>query len=178
MGEARREYVGAADADFEWIFETPLPPPVLWQYSVDPEKRLRWQTMQTAVENRPNARGRLGVGATSHCAHGSYDLVRHFVDWRPFRYFTWRTEPIKRTFFRPPTIETMELLPRADGGTVYHFRVRLQNRGWLSRLLARLFWPLVLRHLRSIEPNLRRLGEEEELLAQYVTTPDDAGGSS
>lgn len=174
MREERREFVGADGADFEWTFEFPVPPPVLWQYCVDPDKRLRWQTMQTALETTPNSRGRLGVGAISHCAHGGgYDLIRHYVDWRPFRYFTWRTEPISgsdrlRSFFLRPMTETWEFVPREDGGTVVHYRFRLQNRGRLFRLLIRLVAPRLRRELRSIEPNLRRLGEEEELLAQYA----------
>ena len=175
MREARREYVSAADADFEYTFESPVPPPVLWQYLVDPDKRLRWQTMQTALDTTPNSRGRLGVGAISHCAHGGgYELVRHYVDWRPFRYFTWRTEPISgsdrlRSFILRPMTETTEFVPREDGGTVVHYRFRLQNRGRLFRLLIRLVSPLWRGHLRSIEPNLKRLGEEEELLAQYAS---------
>ena len=71
MREARRVYIGSEDADVEISFgEHPYPPAVVWQYFVDPEKRLRWQPLQTAVKNQPNQQGRLGPGASSHCAHG------------------------------------------------------------------------------------------------------------
>ncbi len=163
MREERREYVGADEADFEWTFELPVPPRVLWQYWVDPDKRLKWQTMQTAIDNKPNSRGRLGVGAASHCAHGGdYDLVRHYVDWRPFRYFTCRAEPIKHSLRLPPMTETTEFLPREDGGTVLHYRMRLQNRGRIFGLLRRLLAALRGRRtVRRMEANLTRLLEED-----------------
>ncbi len=177
MREERREYVGTAEADFEWSGEVPVPVEVLWQYFVDPDKRLRWQTMQTAIDNTPNSRGRLGIGATSHCAHKGYDLLRHYVDWRPFRYFTCRMEPVTRSFFTPPAmIETTEFVPGEGGGTVVSHRFRLQNPGRLSRILLRLSALLVRRYRKTIEANLARLLEEEELLSQYATQSSPGAG--
>ncbi len=162
MREETREYVGADEADFESVLEAPVPPAVLWQYYVDADKRLTWQTTQKAVKNRPNQSGRLGVGATSHCAHGSYDILRHFVDWHPFRYFTWKMRPIKRSLLTPPPgTETFEFVPRADGGTVVHYRFRFQNRGRLFRLLTRPWAPLIRRGFRGFEANLLRLLAED-----------------
>lgn len=163
MREEQREYVGTDEADFEWTFEVPVPQAVLWQYWVDPVKRLKWQTMQTAIDNKPNSHGRLGVGATSHCAHGGdYDLVRHYVDWRPFKYFTCRAEPIKRSLRLPPMTETTEFLPRQDGGTVLHYRMRFQNRGRIFGLLRRLLVALRGRRtIRRMEAKLTRLLEED-----------------
>ncbi len=168
MREERRDFVSAADADFAIAGETPVPPAVLWQYWVDADKRLRWDTTQNAVQTRPNEGGRLGLGATTHCAHGRYDLVRHYVDWRPFQHFTWQTEPVHRSLFAPPPgTHTIELEPRDDGGTVVYFRFRLRNRGRLSGLLIRLVAPLLRRQFQDFWANLRTLGEEDELLAQY-----------
>ncbi len=169
MHEERREYVGADEADFEWTFAVPVPQAVLWQYWVDPDKRLKWQTMQTAIDNKPNSRGRLGVGAASHCAHGGdYDFLRHYVDWRPFKYFTCRGESTKRSFQNPRSFtytavtETTEFLPRQGGGTVFHHRIRFQNRGRLFQLLMRLMGALRARRtVRSMEANLTRLLEED-----------------
>ena len=71
MRDARRVYVGTEDADVELSFgDFRYPPAVVWQYFVDPEKRLRWQPLQTAIKNQPNQDGRFGPGASSHCAHG------------------------------------------------------------------------------------------------------------
>ena len=177
MREQRREYVSAADADFEFSSEAPIPVAVLWQYFVDADKRLRWQTNQLAVENRPNTKGRFGVGATSHCAHGSYDLVRHYVDWRPFRYYTCRAERVKPSLLAPPPwTETQEFVPLEDGGTAVHFRVRFHNRGRLFLLRVRLLTPVIRRQFRSFQANLQRLAEEEELLAQYAAQSASGAG--
>ena len=91
MREARRVYIGPQDADAEISFgEHPYPPAVAWQYFVDPDKRLRWQPLQTQVKNEPNEKGRLGPGASSRCAHGRFggDVLRDYLDWRPYSYFT------------------------------------------------------------------------------------------
>ena len=68
------------------MLKAPVPPSVLWQYFVDPEKRLRWETNNKAIESEPNSRGRLGPGAYTHC---SLEGCEHrYIDWRPFNYFT------------------------------------------------------------------------------------------
>jgi len=137
MREARREYIGAADADLDVSLEVPVPPSIVWQYFVDPEKRLRWQgKIQTSVKNQPNAHGRLGAGASSHCAHGvGGDVLREYIDWRPFSYFTNRFTPLPGGFeLAPRAIETIEFIPLEDGATSVHWRWRLQDRGRLARL--------------------------------------------
>jgi hypothetical protein len=71
------------------------------------------------------------VGASSHCAHGvGGDVLREYLDWRPFRYFTHRFTPLPGGFeLAPPAIETVEFIPLEDGGTSVHWRWRLQDRG-------------------------------------------------
>lgn len=131
MRDARRVYINAEDADFAVRFETAFPPEVVWQYFVDPEKRLRWQPGQTAVTNQPNAAGRSGVGASSHCVHGDgeADGLREYLDWRPFQYFTNRWTPLPNgwTDF-PPGTETYEFTRLANGGTGMSLRIRLDDR--------------------------------------------------
>ncbi|MCH6555811.1 MAG: hypothetical protein IH797_04255 [Chloroflexi bacterium] len=167
----------AADADFEMSWEAPVPPAVLWQYFVDPDKSVRWlikadpfvaKGRETTSElvfghrNTPNSRGRLGVGAIAHCEHGASDMLHRYVDWRPFKYFTRELAPVKRSFFRPPITETTEFLPREGGGTVLHHRIRFQNRGRLFQLLVRLMAALSSRRTtRLMEANLTRLLEED-----------------
>jgi hypothetical protein len=140
--EARRVYVKPEDADLEISFgEHPFPPAVLWQYFVDPEKRLRWQPLQTAIENLPNQQGRLGPGASSHCAHGRQgDALREYLDWRPYRYFTNRFTPLGRgpLFFR--CVETFEFTPTRTGTRV-DYRYRLDDRGPFTRLRFRILRP-------------------------------------
>ncbi len=166
--EARREYIGHEDADFENSGEAPVPPAVLWQYFVDPEKRLRWQVSQTSIENEANDRGRLAAGATSHCAHGhGADVLRRYVDWRPFHYFTNTAHSITASLLRfPACTETTEFIPRESHGAVVHYRIRLHNRGWPSRLYFRLLTPLLRRQFHQFTENLGRLLEEDGVVAR------------
>jgi hypothetical protein len=136
MREARRVYIGSEDADTEISFgEHPYPPAVVWQYFVDPDKRLRWQPLQTQVKNQPNEQGLVGTGASSHCAHGRFggDILREYLDWRPYSYFTARLTPLGRGPFFFPCIETFEFTPTATGTRV-HYRFRLGDCGPLTRL--------------------------------------------
>lgn len=134
MREVTREYLDSADADFEFSAEFPFPPAVVWQYCVDPDKRLRWQgAYQTAVEKHPNALGRTGLGSTSHCAHADgKEITRRYIDWRPFEYFTVRYAAPEhlpdQPFVVPGMTETTNFAPTVDGGTLLHQRSRVDNR--------------------------------------------------
>ncbi|MEX1254519.1 MAG: DUF2652 domain-containing protein [Dehalococcoidia bacterium] len=166
MREERREYIASADADLEMGGESPVPPSVIWQYWVDPEKRLRWQSGQTAIDNQPNQSGRLGAGATSHCAHGVIgDVLREYLDWRPFSYYTNRMTPIGRgiigRLFLHRSIETTEFIPLENGGTLAQFRIRLQDRGWLARLRFQVTKLILLLGQRRTTEALRRALEED-----------------
>jgi hypothetical protein len=162
MREARRVYIGSEEADVEISFgEHPYPPAVVWQYFVEAEKRLRWQPLQTAVKNQPNPRGRLGPGASSHCAHGVHgDALREYLDWRPYRYFTNRFTPLGRgpLFFR--CIETFEFTP-TDAGTTVHYRYRLEDCGPLTRLRFLILRPGGRRMLTRSGTTLRRILDED-----------------
>jgi len=142
MRDARRVYVGSEDADLEITFgEHPYPPAVLWQYFVDPEKRLRWQPLQTAIKNRPNEEGRLGPGASSHCAHGfGGDALREYLDWRPYSYFTNRFTPLGRSPLFFVCVETFEFVA-TDTGTRVDYRSRLEDCGPLMRFRFRIMRP-------------------------------------
>ena len=162
MRDARRVYVGSGEADLELSFgEHPYPPAVVWQYFVDPEKRLRWQPLQTAVENQPNEHGRLGPGASSHCAHGvGGDAVREYLDWRPYRYFTNRMTPLGRGPHFLPGVETFEFVP-TDTGTRVDYRFRLEGGGPLTRLRFRIVRPPTRRVLSRAGTVLGRVLDED-----------------
>lgn len=164
LRQEQREFVRPEDAHLTWAFASPLPPPVLWQYCVDPAKRLRWQTAQKAITNTPNANGRQGVGGTSHCVHRAYELRRHYVDWRPFTSFTCRVDPVRRWGYRlTPWLETTELQPADDGGTRYEMRVQFQGGGVKNRIGLPLLRPIFRRQFREFERNLVRIGAEDGL---------------
>jgi uncharacterized protein YndB with AHSA1/START domain len=162
MREARREYISSADADLELSGEWPYAPAVLWQYFVDPEKRLRWQPNQTAIRNKPNEHGRIGAGASSHCAHGvGGDALREYLDWRPYKYFTNRFTPLSWVPMFFPGVETTEFIPTDAGTTMVHYRFRLKDRGRLMRLRFRSTLPIVRRvFIRSAERGMRVMQED------------------
>jgi uncharacterized protein YndB with AHSA1/START domain len=128
--EARRERVGAEDADLDIGFEAHVPPSIAWQYFVDPDKRLRWQPNQTSITYSPNAEGRTGAGASSHCVHGAGgDAMREYLDWRPFEYFTCRFTPLANgPEIMPAGIETYEFTPIGQDGVSVRWRVRVDDQ--------------------------------------------------
>jgi len=73
--------------------------------------------------NVPNNLGRLGVGAVSHCSHGSWAANLRYIDWRPFHYFTDELQPTKGGLMAAPAMtETVEFVPTANGTTAMHYR--------------------------------------------------------
>lgn len=140
MRATRRLYVNAGEADQEFTLELPYPPALVWHCFNDPHKRIRWESpvrhRNEPDEEMPNARGRAGPGASSHCAHSAGVGSREIVDWRPFEYVTCRTTwTIGGTRIGAhPAVETIDFTPRADGGTTVVWRFRLADRRWFLRL--------------------------------------------
>ena len=81
----------------------------------------------TAVADTGNNRGRRGVGATSHCAHGNWSSLTEYTDWRPFEYFSVKRSITSASFMAaPPATETVEFVA-ADGGTDVRFRIEVRR---------------------------------------------------
>ncbi len=67
------------------------PPPVVWTWMNEPEKRQLYALDPGKLRFRPILRpgGRTGIGATTHCIHGKDIAMRETVlDWKPFEYYT------------------------------------------------------------------------------------------
>ena len=131
--EAERVRITDDDADFISRYVVDAPPAVCWQYYVDPAKRLRHVgAVETAVEFRPNAEGRIATGATSHCAHGDgVDGLREYLDWRPYEYFTCRLSPVEAEGIEPHfvgAVETYEFNELGDGRTEHRWLIRCSDR--------------------------------------------------
>jgi hypothetical protein len=178
MREERRLYIGAADADVENIYELPVPPATAWQYIVDPIERQRWACRQFGEdpdEEQLNTQGRHGAGTKVHCGHGPGPIwgFREVVDWRPFEYFTARTNtPVAGAFLRPrPATETVEFQPLGEGGTRVVWRFRMTNRGRVSLLTLRAFRPFWLAFWRRANSTLASIIKEDEA-AQSLRTPE------
>jgi uncharacterized protein YndB with AHSA1/START domain len=115
--EHRPVIVTAKDAETESEWVLPAAPPLVWEYLTDPVKRMQWQTDTDRVD-QSNTGGRRGTGTTTHCVHGHGTVVEEILDWRPFRYYTQRSNipGLGLTTF------TFELEPEDDHT---RFRVRM-----------------------------------------------------
>lgn len=138
---SHREYVSSAEADSEVSFDVPAPPAVVWGYIVDASQRWRWERgpmHKHPDEDERNARGRNGIGGTSHCTHALGGAMREVVDWRPYNYVTQRGRMryLGGFVMAGRMTETIELTPTEDGGTRVHYRTRLTDRGALSKLAS------------------------------------------
>ncbi len=118
--ERNRDYVTSKEAAFEFSFDTPVPPEVVWDHITDPLKRPLWQRHVTEVI--PQTEGRSGVGSVNHCMHGEDVTLEHVADWRPFSYITLRYDTAGVTHW-PWTYD----LARGEAGT--HVTLRVSNPG-------------------------------------------------
>jgi hypothetical protein len=88
---ARREVIEPQDADYIVTCEYPAPPAVVWEWLTEPRRRTLW-TPHAKWRRGDRPRGRTGVGALNHCDHGKTTTLETILDWRPFDYFTARSE--------------------------------------------------------------------------------------
>lgn len=113
-------------------------PSAVWDYYFDPDKRVRWDDTIKGMRRRKNARGREGVGATMHCAHGSFATIGTTLDWKPFRYFTQQhAREGGGGWLAPPVTVTIETESLPDGRTKVTQFVRATSDGVLPRLALR-----------------------------------------
>jgi uncharacterized protein YndB with AHSA1/START domain len=71
--------------------DSAAPPPIVWDYLVDPWKRTKWMQVEgNTVEGEID--GRIGPGSEYHCAHGNGEIsVFTVLDTRPNEYITLLT---------------------------------------------------------------------------------------
>jgi uncharacterized protein YndB with AHSA1/START domain len=158
MREARVAYISDEEADFRFTADVAAPPALVWDAWMDPRKIVSWQHDLTGMEVRPNERGRTGVGATSHCAHGSAMSAHRYLDFRPFRYWTETSEPVKGLMGPPAATYTVELTP-TDDGTHVVFRMRARTRGLPGAVMRAAFGSVVRRSLSRYARQLKEMGE-------------------
>lgn len=155
---ARRIVVEPDEADVDVEIHLHAPPQVAWDWWTTPELMRRFEPGLTGAEARPNARGRSGIGAELHCAHGSGFVVNRMVDWKPFDYYTQDCEPLKSSRTTPPACRaTWEFRPGEDGATALRVRVRLTSRGPLTRVMMPVIRRAYGRFLREAEHRFNEL---------------------
>jgi hypothetical protein len=142
--------------------DLPVPPAVAWTYVTDVAKKVRWQQGIDGMTMTGMAAGRIGPGATQHCAHGKDSTVHDIVDWRPFDYVTYHIHTPFGTVVR----ETAEFTALEGGGT--HLSIRCappQSDNRLAQTMARMVMPLVrgklVRDRRASKVALERVVAED-----------------
>lgn len=132
--EARRVFISPEEADWSLSRTFSVPPPVVWDWMNDPQKRRLWENYE---EIRPLIRpgGRLGAGARNHCAHGKNVILETILDWRPFEYYT-NEYPIG------VITNHFETLPNGTRVNI-HLKLKAPLPRWLKRLLAPLMGRMI-----------------------------------
>lgn len=105
--------------------DLPVSPAIAWAYITDVEKRICWQQGIDGMTMTGLARGRIGLGATQHCAHGKGSTAHDIVDWRPFDYVTWHIRLPMGAIVR----QMAELTPLENGGTHLSLRCARPEAG-------------------------------------------------
>jgi uncharacterized protein YndB with AHSA1/START domain len=140
-------------------------PSAVWDYFFDPEKRRRWDHSLKVVQRRRNGRGREGVGATMHCAHGSFASIGTTLDWKPFRYFTQQHVRDGGGPFPPPVTITIETEALPDGKTRVSQLVKASSNGAIHRLVV-----AMVRRSNELEGNRGLVRLDEVMRADAAAT--------
>ena len=138
----------------EAVIEAPAV--MIWDYFLDPVKRLAWDPTAVRVDRRRNLRGREGAGAELHCAHDSFSVRATTVDWKPFRYFTQEYGPLQGTMPMPPFLMTIETEPLPDGRTQVRQFYKIRGgsiANWIKR------WRIQKPFQAMINDDLKRLDD-------------------
>ena len=159
--EGRRIVLPPEDADLIVVQDIDAPPPVVWDWLNDNQKRNVWAQSagHFSALDRPN--GRTGVGARNHCAHGKGGSTETILDWRPFDYFTLETREGEMTQF-----ETFRLEPLPGNRTRLHDAIKMSLPlpfalpRWLNRPLARFMMLNMIKYDQLIA-NVARLAAAE-----------------
>jgi len=119
-------------------------------------KRPLWQGSDRVDQRNPA--GIRGVGTINHCVHGTTTIDEEILDWKPFRYFTFRGAwglGIGRQM--GGLLFTVELSPTRDGsGTHIAWRMEA-GRGFKQRMLVRAYGAQLRSLIHTITENLTQL---------------------
>ena len=154
--EARRIFIDKDEADIVLTVDFNVPPPITWDWIQDPVKRNIWgHDVLWSRGDRP--KGRMGSGASNHCAHGKGVLTEVVLDWRPFEYST--TEAFEGG--KKSMMETFRFEPLPNGGTRVYDIMKIEMP--LPRPIRRLIGKMYAKSMKMEEmiQNVARLADEE-----------------
>ncbi|HEY7025764.1 MAG TPA: DUF2652 domain-containing protein [Candidatus Limnocylindrales bacterium] len=117
--QRQRVFVGAEKALFTNVTTVDAPPQVVWEFLTKPGGRMQWQFAggTTGIDEQPASGNRRGVGTVNHCMHGPDAIIENVLDWRPFDYFTTRSQ---LPHGGPAFVSTFEFEPTATGTNVIY----------------------------------------------------------
>lgn len=145
--ETRRVFVSPEEADFTFTFDFDAPPPVIWHWMTDIEKKTLLADGDAIFTAQSRPGGRNGPGASNHCAHGKNlkgSLIETILDWRPFEYFTFDGTEGNNNMRQTYRLESI-----SDGmGTRLHFHVVMISPS-LPRFIRRPMVKMIVSKLAS-----------------------------
>jgi hypothetical protein len=148
--------------------DLPVPPAIAWAYVTDIEKKIRWQHGIDGMTMTGLARGRIGLGATQHCAHGKDSTVHDIVDWRPFDYVTWHIRLPMGAIVR----QTAELTPLENGGTHLSLRCAKPEAGNpVATMLVRTITRLAMAKKLVSDQRASKAALEQMVEEEYAALP-------
>lgn len=155
--QARRVVYIAPGAGIDMAeLDVQAPPGIVWDYLTSPTKRPLWQGSDRVDQRNPA--GIRGVGTINHCVHGTTTIDEEILDWKPFRYFTFRGAwglGIGRQM--GGLLFTVELSPTRDGSDT-HIAWRMgAGRGLKQRMLVRAYGAQLRSLIHTITENLTQL---------------------
>jgi len=153
--ETRQVMVPPEKADASLTFEIDAPPPVLWEWLNDPQRRNQWWESFTRWTKRLRPGGRTGPGAVNHCDHGVGDVLETVMDWRPFDYYTveMRITPGRFNILQTTCLEA---LPNGKTGIQVYYQLQNPNMRWMAGAFSRFvawFLKLELKRLNRLLAN-------------------------
>ena len=120
--EQQRAAVVVSESDGKVMtFELPAPPPVVWEWFSDPQKRRQWNQADS-IDVDPSA-GPSGVGTVNHCVHGKQTVTEEILDWKPFDYCTLRVASPVGKFLMSCVMQPN------GGGSLASIRMRPESGG-------------------------------------------------
>jgi hypothetical protein len=148
--ESRQRFISPEEADAIITRTISASPIVVWEWMNDIQKRLQWENYD---DIRPLLRpgGRMGVGASNHCAHGKNLVLETILDWKPFEYYTIEYPMAIQTYYLGSLGERTQL-------NVY-FKLKMPLPRWLTRTLARSMFRMF-KTEEQFEKMARRIAEE------------------
>jgi hypothetical protein len=129
----RKVYLSREDADAIVERDFPIPPSLLWEWMNDPIQRTRWShDTDWKIGLRPM--GRIGKGATNHCA--SSNVMEKILDYRPFDYYT---STMSRGLFKMMLTSEFKEIP---SGTRLSWHVKIVS--FLPKIISKYLCRLML----------------------------------